>query len=832
MQDNDSVTTIMCSNSLQVCRHGLRYLLLIWTVITGLNMICDAEFEPSRQCDRPGTADCDDGDISFNTEKYTRVRYDPTAYFSTTGYNGSAIEKWSSRFRSKHIDNTILELFEDINEQYQTEDERGGGYDDENSYFGHIVPITMAGLRLGQSNVKKYGNAAKEIIKEVVRLRKSRRGIQSPLASFLWKQLAMCIHYNDEIAGYFFARLVIKAGLLETINAAVMDGGWTNLMLAARAGDVYVVNAMVIAGVDVTKATQKQETALHIVLDAWNLEQQLSHGTRCSQRDFSGIIWTLSNHPALDLQQRDNQGQTVVMLAAHVRHTAALELLASRAGDLTAAPASDILNAVSAVSHQSALHLAVTDSDHMILFAKWAMRHGNHFVDNRAFRDECVHNSLARYNVSASDMARAAIVPWWLPGATLPTSGAAGKSGILRSNVDGISAVVHRWTAQHVRSLLAHGASTGVLDSMGRTPLHWAAAIGNRPAVQHLLDAGAASNVTDRYGLSPYDLAQSGGYVDVAEILVQRDMGVQHNGQDGSTATYGYTDQDHNGAHAVPRHIPRVEPYLGVHWGEQRTTPVGTDEALDAVRCDLDVRDDLSPEEFERDYWGKNRPVLIRRAIDPAYERNGYKGWDKVAFLKDLGEYELQRGRTKTGMQSKTSSTTIKEFLAYVQKQRYLLNVSYEEATPSEEMIIEARWNDNPKLHARIMGLMKSVAPMQWMKEQTAKVGWPLNNYQMNIGAPYSGTSVHFHYPAISGLVHGRKRWRLFPPRYAFYSNAHFFDDFADVKEGVLGPSLECTQQEGDVLYVPSLWGHGVLYEEVSVSISFLYGLPGGSTQN
>ena len=44
------------------------------------------------------------------------------------------------------------------------------------------------------------------------------------------------------------------------------------------------------------------------------------------------------------------------------------------------------------------------------------------------------------------------------------------------------------------------------------------------------------------------------------------------------------------------------------------------------------------------------------------------------------------------------------------------------------------------------------------------------------------------------------------------------------VRKGEHGPALECMQQATDVLFLPSLWGHGVLYEEVSVSASFLYG--------
>ena len=51
-----------------------------------------------------------------------------------------------------------------------------------------------------------------------------------------------------------------------------------------------------------------------------------------------------------------------------------------------------------------------------------------------------------------------------------------------------------------------------------------------------------------------------------------------------------------------------------------------------------------------------------------------------------------------------------------------------------------------------------------------------------------------------------------------------FADLGSQVRAGEHGPALECMQQSTDALFLPSRWGHGVLYEEVSVSASFLYG--------
>lgn len=70
------------------------------------------------------------------------------------------------------------------------------------------------------------------------------------------------------------------------------------------------------------------------------------------------------------------------------------------------------------------------------------------------------------------------------------------------------------------------------------------------------------------------------------------------------------------------------------------------DETLDMVRCDVDVRDNLTAEEFARDYWGKNRPVLIRRAIDPTKSRRGYTEWVRALLAygrcNHVGGYYLR----------------------------------------------------------------------------------------------------------------------------------------------------------------------------------------------
>jgi hypothetical protein len=121
------------------------------------------------------------------------------------------------------------------------------------------------------------------------------------------------------------------------------------------------------------------------------------------------------------------------------------------------------------------------------------------------------------------------------------------------------------------------------------------------------------------------------------------------------------------------------------------------------------------------------------------------------------------------------------------------------------------------------MSLLRPPSGARWLGQVAAPLGYRLHNYQLNIGAVYSGTQLHAHYATMSALLHGAKRWSLYPPAHGFFSSAHFKEDFADITGGHLGEPLQCTQLSGDVLFLPTLWAHGALYEETSVSVSFLY---------
>ena len=113
-----------------------------------------------------------------------------------------------------------------------------------------------------------------------------------------------------------------------------------------------------------------------------------------------------------------------------------------------------------------------------------------------------------------------------------------------------------------------------------------------------------------------------------------------------------------------------------------------------------------------------------------------------------------------------------------------------------------------------------------YMLDKTSKGLFAFNNYQFMIAPAKTGASPHFHNSALNLLVFGEKLWLLFPPSTAFYSTKHVHDWFREdlpvLNEQGIYP-LQCRQQPGDIIYVPDMWGHGVIYTKDSIGMAHLY---------
>lgn len=88
----------------------------------------------------------------------------------------------------------------------------------------------------------------------------------------------------------------------------------------------------------------------------------------------------------------------------------------------------------------------------------------------------------------------------------------------------------------------------------------------------------------------------------------------------------------------------------------------------------------------------------------------------------------------------------------------------------------------------------------------------------IGIGGQYSGVSFHYHGPGFSEVIHGSKKFFLFPPdvplhSYQFHPNMTMQQWYEDVYPLIMDhPDLyECEIFPGDILYFPARWYHGTL---------------------
>eukprot|EP00611_Tribonema_gayanum_P022364 TRINITY_DN4471_c0_g1_i4.p1 TRINITY_DN4471_c0_g1~~TRINITY_DN4471_c0_g1_i4.p1 ORF type:complete len:130 (+),score=41.20 TRINITY_DN4471_c0_g1_i4:480-869(+) len=83
------------------------------------------------------------------------------------------------------------------------------------------------------------------------------------------------------------------------------------------------------------------------------------------------------------------------------------------------------------------------------------------------------------------------------------------------------------------------------------------------------------------------------------------------------------------------------------------------------------------------------------------------------------------------------------------------------------------------------------------------------------VGGFGSGVAFHMHGPGFSEVLHGAKRWLLYPPRTHFKwdPSATTLQWLTDVYPGLKAHErpLECVIAPGEVLYFPSAWYHAIV---------------------
>jgi hypothetical protein len=103
------------------------------------------------------------------------------------------------------------------------------------------------------------------------------------------------------------------------------------------------------------------------------------------------------------------------------------------------------------------------------------------------------------------------------------------------------------------------------------------------------------------------------------------------------------------------------------------------------------------------------------------------------------------------------------------------------------------------------------------------------------LGRRGSGAGFHSHDHAYNALLFGRKRWFLLPPVSGFGALGHTLSSLTSAMEAErqgVGNELEsmkprmlqCMQHAGEVLFVPSMWSHAVVNDELAAGVAVQVG--------
>ncbi|XP_052820967.1 bifunctional arginine demethylase and lysyl-hydroxylase JMJD6-like [Mya arenaria] len=242
----------------------------------------------------------------------------------------------------------------------------------------------------------------------------------------------------------------------------------------------------------------------------------------------------------------------------------------------------------------------------------------------------------------------------------------------------------------------------------------------------------------------------------------------------------------------------------------------------------VEKRSSLSLEEFW-DLYDAKWPVIVQDIV-PDWE--AYKTWSKEFFLKNYRHHRIMLKAVEGVLEEGVAFVrSIEEFLSLLDQCGDMRHWSYIE----DEMFLLQR----PELRSHIGNnyLLDenffNLFPPQ-IRPWDSMLLW---------GTKYSRSTLHmdpYNWTAVSAVIWGRKRWKLFPPGQDTYlyispkqrcgfpldcrkynSKVDSFDvDYMWYPKFQKAEYIEVEQNSGEVLVIPSGWFHQAFNEEETLSIS------------
>ena len=353
-----------------------------------------------------------------------------------------------------------------------------------------------------------------------------------------------------------------------------------------------------------------------------------------------------------------------------------------------------------------------------------------------------------------------------------------------------------------MHQLLRHNADPQTRTVLGHTSLHVIAMRGSHDVTLPLLQAGLRKGDRDYRNRTALDVA------------------CLHRWSAEALASALNTQLPHGCLFSPLQYSPPVKPIIQGGWlGSGVVLP----SELTAERCDFDVVASLDANQFLSQYLSLQRPVLVRDAAAGSPDIKAlFHAWQRNRFEQMYGELQFKEVTIPyaESFGGGSNLTTVRAFMAGMRsthQQHKELDTAYRVAFPT--YIFEPT---NSEL------LLKHFSLPSVLNPNVTHIS--SSKFQFYLGPALSGAPVHFHRSAWNLLVYGEKRWFLFPPNTAFYSKQHVWDwwqnEYIKASSAIHSRALECVQHPGDLVFVPEMWGHGVinLRESVGLASEFVYG--------
>lgn len=235
-----------------------------------------------------------------------------------------------------------------------------------------------------------------------------------------------------------------------------------------------------------------------------------------------------------------------------------------------------------------------------------------------------------------------------------------------------------------------------------------------------------------------------------------------------------------------------------------------TDESLLLAHpgpCNVDIRDaSLTQTEF-LDVYAYSKPVIIRGASDNS---NFHKLCEKNSMMLKYGRKRIRLSSANTYSYTKRD-VSLQHYVDEIMRPQELTTYGNE----------TFYWfGDNN--YTEWEELFNQYHPPPY------RLPYMTGAYSFGVAGAGTGVPFHFHGPGFGEVIFGRKRWFLYPPdkQPSFNPNKTtlqwLHEDYINLHPADL--PLECTINQGEVIYFPDRWWHGTLNIDTSVFISTFLG--------